>query len=158
MVEKTWDDFKSHFNSFYGSDVNKHSTIEKLLNCRQCQEESFQRFAFEMDFMFRKVYGIEESENSRDILSFISERALPSLKPHLLGCSATTLYELVQFGAKLEPSKGRSDGQKHSDFNSKGWKSGKGSVSGTPQSQTDTQRVQGPRPSSPQGVYRANQK
>jgi hypothetical protein len=35
-------------------------------------------------------------------MSFISERALPNLKPHLLAYSAKDLYDLVQYGSKIE--------------------------------------------------------
>jgi hypothetical protein len=36
------------------------------------------------------------------IMSFIYERALPNLKPHLLAYSAKDLYDLVQYGSKIE--------------------------------------------------------
>jgi hypothetical protein len=87
---------------FYGSESEKNSTLEKLLLRRQTEQESFQKFAFEMDLMYRKVYNMDTDDNTSEILSFISERALPTLKPHLLAYHAKDLYELVLYGSKIE--------------------------------------------------------
>jgi hypothetical protein len=55
MVAHDWETFKKHFLSFYGSESEKNNTLEKLLLRRQTVHESFQKFAFEMDLMYRKV-------------------------------------------------------------------------------------------------------
>jgi hypothetical protein len=55
-----------------------------------------------MDLMYRKVYNLDSESNTPMIMSFISERALPNLKPHLLAYSAKDLYDLVQNGSKIE--------------------------------------------------------
>jgi hypothetical protein len=57
MVAHDWATFKSHFLSFYGSESEKNNTLEKLLLRRQTVHESFQKFAFEIDLMYRKVYN-----------------------------------------------------------------------------------------------------
>jgi hypothetical protein len=102
MVAHDWESFKKHFLGFYGSESEKNSTLEKLLLRRQSEQESFQKFAFEMDLMYRKVYNMDTENNTPEILSFISERALPTLKPHLLAYHAKDLYELVLYGSKIE--------------------------------------------------------
>jgi hypothetical protein len=84
--------------SFYGSESEKNNTLEKLLLRRQTVHESFQKFAFEMDLMFRKVYNLDTESNTPMIMYFMSERALPNLKPHLLEYSAKTFmiwYSMV---------------------------------------------------------------
>jgi hypothetical protein len=105
MVVKSWSDFVNHFRGFFASRSEMHSSLENLLTRRQQTSASFETFAFEMDLMYRKVYNLHNEDNSKEILSFIAERSLPQLKPHLLACNATDIYELVQFGAKLEVPK-----------------------------------------------------
>jgi hypothetical protein len=93
--------WKKHFLGFYGSESEKNSTLEKLLLRRQSEQESFQNFAFKMYLMYRKVYNMDTDDNTPEILSFISERALSTLKPHLLAYHAKDLYELVLYGSKI---------------------------------------------------------
>jgi hypothetical protein len=113
MVAKSWETFKQHFRAFYGSDSDKCSALEKLLLRRQRDNESFQTFAFEMDLMYRKVHNLSSDLNVKEVLSFISERALPTLKPHLLAYQAKDLYELVLYGSKIEiPQSANSDAKK----------------------------------------------
>jgi hypothetical protein len=113
MVAKSWETFKQHFRAFYGSDSDKCSALEKLLLRRQRDNESFQTFAFGMDLMYRKVHNLQSDVNVKEVLSFISERALPTLKPHLLAYQAKDLYELVLYGSKIElPQSAKSDAKK----------------------------------------------
>jgi hypothetical protein len=65
---------------------------------RQRDNESFQTVAFEMDLMYRTVHNLSSDLNVKEVFSFISERALPILKPHLLAHQAKDLYELVLYG------------------------------------------------------------
>jgi len=101
-VVNTWDDFKAHFLSMYGNEEDRHAALEKLLMRRQTEKETFQKFAFEMDLQYRKIYKISNNEFQKEILNFISERASVSLKPHLLGCNAPDLYALIRFATKIE--------------------------------------------------------
>ena len=99
---KTWMEFKENFMAMYGCRENKHFSMEQLLRRRQRQDEPFQKFAFEMDLQYRKVNGINYDVGKEEVLSFISERSLPSIKAHLLGCGAKDIYELVRFAEKVE--------------------------------------------------------
>jgi hypothetical protein len=113
MVAKTWELFKEHFRAFYGSESDRCSALEKLLLRRQRENETFQTFAFEMDLMYRKVYNLSSDVNVKEVLTFISERALPTLKPHLLAFQAKDLYALVLYGSKIEvPQSAKSDVKK----------------------------------------------
>jgi hypothetical protein len=51
--------------------------------------------------MYRKV---SSGVNVKEVLTFISERALPILNPHLLAYQAKDLYKLVLYGSKISPS------------------------------------------------------
>lgn len=108
LIVKTWDEFKSEFTEMYGSDSNKHQSLEKLLNRRQRASESFQRFAFEMDMQYRKVFHSSTSIKQEEVLKFVAERSLPALKPHLLTCNAKTLVELVNLARSIETSQEKS--------------------------------------------------
>lgn len=97
-----WDEFCDHFMKMYGSTSDYTASLEKLLRRRQQQNESFRTFALEMELAYRKLHRDNNPEINKTIIDFISERALPSLKPHLLGCHAQDIYELIQFAQKLE--------------------------------------------------------
>jgi len=101
-VVTTWEEFKVHFLAMYGNEADHHQALEKLLMRRQTEKESFQNFAFEMDLQYRKLYKITNNNNQKEIIMFISERALPNIKAHLLACNAKDLYELIRFGSKIE--------------------------------------------------------
>jgi hypothetical protein len=55
-----------------------------------------------MDLMYKKVYNLSSDVNVKEVLTFISERALPTLKPHLFAYQAKDLYELVLYGSKID--------------------------------------------------------
>ncbi|CAL8087458.1 unnamed protein product [Orchesella dallaii] len=100
----SWDGFCHHFMKMYGSTSDYTASLEKLLRRRQQPHESFKTFALEMELSYRKLHRENTPEINQTIIEFISERALPSIKPHLLGCHAKDIYELIQFAQKLEPT------------------------------------------------------
>jgi hypothetical protein len=102
LVVHTWEQFKSEFLKMYGSNMDKHQTLERLLNRRQRQKEHFNKFAFEMNMTYRKIFNLTTTSDELPILQFIAERALPHLKTPLLSCRATTLTELINFGRMFE--------------------------------------------------------
>jgi hypothetical protein len=63
-----------------------------------------------MDLMDRKAHNLSSDLNVKEVLSFISERALQTLKLHLLGYQAKDLDELVLYASKIElPQSAKTD-------------------------------------------------
>jgi hypothetical protein len=102
LFAHTWEQFKEQFLKMYGSSSNQHQTLEKLLLRRQKPEESFEKFAFEMELQYRKLYKIVNNERDIEIIQFVAERALPYLKPHLLASNNSSLIDLINFASKIE--------------------------------------------------------
>jgi hypothetical protein len=102
LVVKTWSDFRSEFLLMFGSNMDKHQSLEKLLNRRQKHKENFSKFALEMNMIYRKIFNLDYSSDSQQILQFIAERSLPHLQTPLLSCRAQTLVELINFGKMFE--------------------------------------------------------
>jgi Mn-containing catalase len=61
----------------------------------------------------QRVHNLSSDLNVKEVLSFISERALPTLKPHLHAYQAKDLYELKLYGSKIElPQSAKPDAKK----------------------------------------------
>lgn len=119
LFAHTWDEFKQHFITMYASDSDVHAALEKLLLRRQKEDEPFQKFAFEMDLQYRKVHRMTTNTKEAEIITFISERALPYLKANILGSSATTVVDLINYASKIErPVQDRSH---HNSIKFKSW-------------------------------------
>ncbi|OXA37223.1 Activity-regulated cytoskeleton-associated protein [Folsomia candida] len=103
----SWLDFKHEFFRMYGSTVNKHQALERLLNRRQRHSEPFSTFAFEMNMAYRKIFEPSPDADVIPILQFIAERALPHLKSHLLSCRSSN-FEMVNFGKLFESERAQS--------------------------------------------------
>ncbi len=99
-----WEDFKAQFLLMFGSSMDKHTSLEKLLNRRQRNNESFTKFALQMNMQYRKIFELDPSADTQQVLQFIAERALPQLKTPLLSCRAANLVELINFGKLFENS------------------------------------------------------
>lgn len=99
----SWEEFTFHFLSTYGTPEDHHAALEKLYRRRQRETEPFLHFAMEIELQYLKLHRDTQTLDSHSILQFIAERSLPYLKPHLLGCSAKNLYELIRLAQKIEP-------------------------------------------------------
>lgn len=104
LVVNSWDDFKSEFLQMYGSEMDKHQSVERLLNRRQKKNEPFNKFALEMNMIYRKIFKIDQSSHDTQIIQFVAERALPHIQTALLSCRAKNLVELINFGKIFEKS------------------------------------------------------
>lgn len=85
-----WDEFQLHFMKMFGSTDDHDAALEKLLCRRQRRGEPFNQFAMEMELQYIKLHR-QEDYNAKKIIKFISERALPHLRPHLLGSNANDI-------------------------------------------------------------------
>lgn len=97
-----WEEFTMEFLKMFGTSSHYNSALEKLFNRRQQRNEKFSTFVMEMELQYLKLHHSRVvTVPTTTILSFISERALPWLVPHLLGCNARDIYELIQFAQKI---------------------------------------------------------
>ena len=102
LIATNWDGFIHDFTQMYGSDSDKAGALEKLYSRRQKEGEPFQKFALEMEVQYIKVNGTDSINDN--IISFISERALPSLRSHLLSAHAPSVCDLIKLAKKIESS------------------------------------------------------
>jgi len=84
----------------YASSSDRHSSIERLYSRQQQPTENYEKFALELDLLYLKVHaGQNIDQNS--LITFIAERSLPDIRPHLLGCNATALYDSIHYASKI---------------------------------------------------------
>lgn len=98
----SWKEFCSHFLKMFGTPSDYTSSLEKLLARRQKPNEKFSTFAMEMELNYLKLHRNQQVDQNT-LLTFISERALSWMVPHLLECNAHDIYELIQFASRIPP-------------------------------------------------------
>ena len=101
FVISTWDEFCSNFKQFYGTEGDRDKALSNLVLKTQKPNESFETFALETELQYLRLFP-EKKSKPKDALEFISERALPHLKPHLLGANCANIYDLIKFGNKID--------------------------------------------------------
>jgi hypothetical protein len=105
LIVGNWEGFIDHFTQMFGSLSDKASALERLYSRRQKEGEPFQKFALEMELQYLKVNGSESVDgDEKIIINFISERALPAIRSHLLSANASSIYDLIQLARKIELS------------------------------------------------------
>jgi len=101
ILVKSWLEFKTQFLEMYGSITDSNAALEKLVLKRQTVGQPFETFALETELQYLRVHP-KADRDSKDIISFISQRALPELRANLLGCNAQNIYDLIKLAQKIE--------------------------------------------------------
>jgi len=101
ILAVTWDDFKRHFSEMFGSPTEDSQALENLVVRRQTTSEPFEKFALSMELQYLRVHP-NATRDTDEVLTFISQRAIPSLKAHLLGSKARSIYDLIKLAKQIE--------------------------------------------------------